>query len=477
MLRREQCLLVKNEVFNEISNLAWGSSVLVLDETHFESILFLDALLRDALPGKIRIVSPRIVESSLPTTKLNLEQSSSLNDISIAIAQIRDELRPHGVIVHHYLPHVLIRENENEVLKMLEFWAMRTAESGLIEFYTLPLGTFPTVERKAASMFSGELDVKFAEGVKNQLAFQIKKICKPEYHLADFLFTIKDDRLLIKWGDIFTDHISIEEATEIRNRMDYLRQNLDSIRLMGGEGSPGELSTYESWLLSQVQDKPLREIELLFPDVFEEVLETLARLNLRRMLRFEEGKKIQIPPAPEKLSFKSRLGLKLPSWFARRALYGKGRYITMDAFVALRDAIEIFTRYSEPERAERIAELERYYQELSSRKTAVERIVKNQEDPRIKFDLKYFKTVVSLALQAGFHVSPRIYSRPGEVFEISIEDCPVCRDRKSARPFCDLISGVVRGVSGVCFKRRFSCEEIKCVATGDSACVFLAKAL
>jgi len=468
-------LEVRNEVFNEISNLGWGSSVIVLDETHFESLLFIGALLRDAFGGKACVVAPALLESPLRSVKLDLEELESLNDISIVISQIREELKPRGIIVHHYLPNLLVRENENEVLKMLEFWTEKTAESNLIEFYTLPRNTFLEFERKVASFFHGEIVVKFSEAGKRELAFQLKKICKPQFHLEDFQFQIKDEKLLIRWGDYFTDRIPIEESEEIRRRVDYLKENPNSIVLRAKEFSPREMSTYENWLLSQVEGKRLSEVQLLFPDVFGELVEALARLNIRNVIGFQKSEEAQIA-APKALRLTTRLSLMFPTWLASRLLFRKGRYVTMDAFMALRSAIEAFVKHTPAAQAERMEELERYYLELSSRTTAVERIARNKEDPRVKFDLKYFDKIVSLTLRAGFNVNPRIYRIPGEMYEINVKNCPICRDQKSAEPMCHLISGAIRGVCGVTFKRRFSCEETKCIASGDEACVFVAKA-
>lgn len=478
MQASQQYFFTKNEVFNEIANLRWGSSLLILDETHFESILFLDALLQKSLPpAKMHIVSYHNIDATIETMKLDLEQYTSLQEISIAINRLREQIGPCGVLIHHYLPHILTREPEENVLRMLEFWTTKTAEKNLIEFYTLPQGTFPTMEKKASAFMTGEISIRFAEKPERHLHFIMKRACKPPYHLVAFPFITKEGRLLIKWGEEFTDRILVEETNEINKRVDYLKENSPSLKIVKGKTEPEGLKPYEYWLLTQILDKRVTDIHVLFPDKFEEILKTIARLNLRNIVAFETVKGPLPPPPAKDLKLKSKIALMLPFPISKRLLYRGHHYLAVDAYKALRKSVEYFGRYmpTRPELSDEVVELEKYFQEISARITSVERILKAGDDPRIKFDLKYVPKCVSLTINSAIKVKPKVVTKPNNVYEVIITDCALCSGMKGDKPLCGQLGYALTGMCGVCFKELFTCEEIRCMAMGDEACVFILK--
>lgn len=55
-----------------------------------------------------------------------------------------------------------------------------------------------------------------------------------------------------------------------------------------------------------------------------------------------------------------------------------------------------------------------------------------------------------------------------------IERCPVCWERKSEEPVCDLAIGVLQGAFGwVSEGKRWRIKETECVACGDKNCIIL----
>ena len=205
-----------HEVFDELTDLNLGSSVLVLDETHFESLRFLNALLKGA--HLFAVHSPEV---EFETHKLDL-QERVLNDLNILMGKFRRSIK-RGIIIHHYLPHLLVKEDENRILAMLEDWMTRTREKSLVEFYTLPQGTFPNFERKLQALCDGAIIIKIEKRAEAyQSIFTLTGICKPEFHFSEYPYVFEDGKFLIKWGERFTDRTLREDKSQIDERKNFI---------------------------------------------------------------------------------------------------------------------------------------------------------------------------------------------------------------------------------------------------------------
>jgi len=471
-------LVTKNEVFNEIANLRWGSSFLILDETHFESLLFLNALLKDAVPPKhVFVISFQNIDTPFEVRKLAIEEYTSLNDISIMINQLRDYIGSRGIIVHNYLPHILVREDEESTLRMLEFWGTKTVEKNLIEFYTLPQGTFPSLEKKLASLADGEINIKFLKKEERQFAFTVKKACKSEYHLREFPFIIDKERLLIKWGEEFTDKLPREIEETIRRKIVYLKSHMDSLKLSMGVIPAQGLAPQEYLLLTQLDGIRLDEAQEIFPDIFDYILEKIAKWNLQDILQVEEAERREPKPIKEHPSLRTRIALALPSRFAAHFLGGGMRKVPMDGYLQVKKTLEAICKLYMPtlkEPLEALPDMEEFSQELAARITALERIKNNREDPRMKFDESYLPKFILLTIEAGFGLKPKIRKVSAGIFEVAITDC-LCSSIHSDKPACRFIGGAVVGTCSVMLKRKLVCNEVRCKAMGESQCVFLLK--
>jgi len=475
---QEGYLTTRNEVFNEIASLRWGSSFLVLDETHFESLLFLNALLKDSVPSKrAYVISFQNIDTPFEVRKLGLEEYTSLNDVSIVINQLRDFIGSQGIIIHNYLPHILVREDEESTLRMLEFWGTKTTEKNLIEFYTLPQGAFPSLEKKIASLTDGEITIKFAKKEERQFSFTIKKACKPEYHLMEFPFKIEKGKLLIKWGEEFTDKLPREIEEAVRQKITYLKSHMYSLKLYMGRVPTQGLAPQEYLLLTQLNGMHLSEAQEIFPDRFNYILEKIARWNLQNVIRVEEAERLEPKPMKERPSFRTRVALALPSRLTARLLGGGMRKVPMDGYLGLKKTLEALCELYMPtlkEPLEALPDMEEFSQEIAARITALERIKNNREDPRMKFDESHLPKFISLTIEAGFGLKPKIRRVSPSIFEIAITDC-LCSGIRSEKPVCRFIGGAVVGTCSVMLKRRLVCNEIKCKAMGESQCVFLLK--
>ncbi len=475
----------RHEIFDKISNIRLGSLVTVLDETFYESLMFLNPLLSRIKDKPVTVFSSHPIETHFQLDRLDV--SKSLNDINLKVADYRDKSGA-SVIVHHYLPRLLLKVNEDAILRMLEYWSSKIVDKDFVEFCTLPRGAYPSFEKKLQAITDSVIDIRISRQEEvYQPSFSFLRGSKPEYHLISFPYVVKEDQLLIRWGDEFTDQAPKEDAEEVRRAQTYLMDNLGAIRITRGLQSIEELDlpSEERLLYSHLIDRRLDEIQIIFPDKFDEILETLTRWRIRRLISTALEEKRELPPL-KPLSRRSQLALKLPmplAFFLLRlqGTYGQKRVRTVpfDSYLAIKNSAEALVRLFMPrnsEVAKQFPEIETFFQEIMGRMTALEHVSALGEDPRVKPDLRYVPQFVSLTLFAGYGLKARVKRLRPDQFEITIPECFICRGVKSDHPYCTLISGPLQGVISVAFKENFACEEIRCHAMGNGDCTFTLRA-
>ncbi len=203
-----------HELFDLISNLRTGSLISVLDETYSESMDFLNALLSNLNGTPVYVLSPQEVQTPFNVIKLDVTQS--LNDINLTIAGIREKIK-RGVLIHRYLPHILgMGGDESAILRMLNYWSNKIANTGLVEFFLLPQGTFMPFEKKLQAITDGVIVIKIEKRDETyQPLFSIIRGSKPTYHFIEFPCLIKREQLFIKWGNKYTVHAPKGKEEEI----------------------------------------------------------------------------------------------------------------------------------------------------------------------------------------------------------------------------------------------------------------------
>ncbi|MEM2896797.1 MAG: 4-vinyl reductase [Candidatus Bathyarchaeia archaeon] len=474
-----------HEIFDEISSFPVGSFISVLDKTHFESSIFLNALLSSNKNQKrhVCLLSPYHIESPFGTVKLDL-QRMSLQEISIAINKLREDLKC-GVIIHNYLPHLLVKESEELVLKMIESWYGKSTEKETTEFFTLPKETFLIFEKKFNSLTYGsiEITIRREKDVVQQF-LSISRACKPEYHMREFQYMVKDNKLLIKWGDEFTDTLPKEEELIIKEKVNYLKTHLHSLKLSSGSFGHYNLSLYEQLLFSQIIEKRLDDVQTLFPETFEELLRKIAIWNIKGLIKPEEVEEIRPKLLKNKLKLSTRIAFSLPTKISLLMLYGRPASVPADCYLALKKAAESFanilTETTKTSVDIKFEDLENFFQEMAGRIASMEHITKAHEDPQtVKLDISYLPKMVSLSLFHGWRLKPEIKKDETmpDTYYINLRKCFLCKDVKSERSACKILSSIIVGMCSIVFKEKFSCEEIKCKAMGHESCVFLLKKL
>jgi hypothetical protein len=284
----------------------------------------------------------------------------------------------------------------------------------------------------------------------------------------------------VRWGDEFTDKLPKEEEAEIQSKIDFLQKNVHSLKVIKSKQTQN-LSPYDNWLLSQIQDRQLDDIYIFFPEKFEDILSKLARWNIRGFIKFENFKS-KPPPPVKPLSRFSKFALSLPTGISLFFLRKRSHTIPIRVYHTLRNSVESFLAEQIPEfdfnreHARALNEIETYFQELTARMSAIQTHSELGEDARLKWDMKYLPKIITLTLYYGYKLVPKIKQISEEEYKITIKDCFICSKIKSEnKPVCHLLAGTIMGSCAVVFKEKFDCYEAKCKALGDEACEFILK--
>jgi len=465
--------LFGHEIIDHITDLNKGAVVSILDENRYESILFLNALLSKS-PVKAVIITPNELKTSLPQEIVEFERITTATEVNLFVSKVRDSMNNEGVIIHNYLHYLLLKEEESQVLKMIEFWINKISKTGVVEFIILAKGTFPNFEKKLNSLLNGYVEINIKPGMRNLYSLRLFRICKPEYHAEEFLYTFDANRLLVKWGDEFTEFLPKESEEEIKKKIEFIKNNLFSIKIERVLDKPlPSMSIFDKWLYAQTTDMPLSHIYFLYPEKIDEFLRKIAIWNLRGLVSIKTGP----PTIPDKrmnLRLRNRLAMKIPTPIALFFLKKRGSTVPFEVYNMIRkaSAFYISTRSSEEE-TEELDEVEQYFQEYAARETALKTLLENKESPLTRFNLKDLPKVLSLSLFYGYRLKPKVYEKEKGKWIIDIEDCFICKNIKSEKPTCELLVGTIVGGCAVTFKEKFTAKEIECKAKGDNSCKFL----
>jgi hypothetical protein len=452
--------------------------IFVLDEGHYESLFLLTHLLsRFAETKPVYLLTHQPVFSDFKA--INIGGVKALSELSIRIAEIRNEVGE-GVIIHHYLPYILINYEETVILKLLEHLASQVQGRPLLEFLTLPKGTFPTFEKKAQTLLHGTIILSYGQVDGSYThKFSILKACKPEFYAKEFPYVVRGNRLLIKFEDEFTDKLpaSLEEKT--RAKRVYLENNIKNLKIIMRKDAIEKLNPVDYFLLTQTHNMRLTDVKLLFYDRFDEILDKLSRWAVLGAVGFErvaEHKEdVETIGGIKKIS---KLALKLPCSLSSRLLGRKPRKVPLEALLGLRKSIEIvlnnyFPNSREP--AEVFQATERLIHELAARVTTIERLEKYGETPWVKLEFNYLPKVTALTLHIGFGLKSKTMKKTDSSFEVIVGDCFECEGAVGEKPLCNMITGTLIGALCQVAKEPVFVDEIKCKALGDRECVFLVR--
>ena len=465
-----------HEVFDSLIDVKMGSLIAVIDETGVESIDFLEALLSKT-KEPVYVLSPKPFSTTFNVIPI---KTSSLNELNIEVSRLREKLK-HGIIIHRYLPNILMREDESSILWMLEHWSHQISEKNFAEFFLLPNDVFPSFEKKMQSIMDCVIFLKTkSEERGREFSFSLGLGAKPQYRMKEFQYKIEGKRLLIRWGDIFTDRLP--ETGTLKKTIEYIRKNINNLKISPNPSPEYEhLSFHDKLLLSQLAGMHLLDIQMLFPDRLDEIIRKIAYWNINGVINLEKDEKIV--PATNHLRLINRIALAMPTSIATLllrliSLKSGIRFVPFDTYMGMKEAAETFCRILFPhdeEKYKNLYDVQSFFPELVARKTALEHVKKFRQHPTLQLDPKHIPKFCFITLYQAFRLKPKIRRLNENVYELILENCPFCRDIKSTKPVCDLVSTTLTGVLPVLYKERFTCYEVECKAMGHKACKFILK--
>ncbi len=465
-------ILTGHEIFDEISDLREGSSILIFDSTHFGAFRFANTLFKNS-DRPYMIITSEFLDEIYKFHRLDLVRLSDLTSLSVEIEQIKKAMKNHAILLHNYLPQILIREDEDRVLKVVQHWQEQVHDTELLDVYLLARGTFPDFEKKMQALMSGCIEIDFQKEHKYP-QFSMLGECKPKYHMIYFPFIHRDDKMLVKWGDEFTETLPKETAKEINERITYINENITFLKISKSNIEPIGLNIFDKWLLSQISETQLTQVSQLFPEKFNELIKKLAIWNIRGYINLVKIEPQPLPRLSNTLNFKTQIAMIMPTSLSLPLLTHRPKSIPLDVYDYLRQSVTAFTseRYTLKEINTLLPELEKQFQDMASRTTAINKLIRNKESPKLKFDLKYLPKLVTISLNYGYRLTPKIEKVDDAKYLMTINDCFICTGVKTDHPVCHILEGTVTGACGILFKRKFECHEIQCKAMGEKSCIF-----
>ncbi|MEM1944462.1 MAG: hypothetical protein QXX57_01820 [Nitrososphaerota archaeon] len=475
---RDNRILTGHGLFDHIVQLYPGMSVLVIDETFTEGRNLIKTLFRD--PGDLtELLSSHHIGSSANQIAISLE---SLQDVSIEVNQLRRTLKSR-VLIHSYLPELLIRRGTDEVLRLLELWRKDVTSAGHLEFYLLPRGTFEDLERKLKVIMDGviEISVVKKENIFTYFMTPIR-ICEPQYHLKIFQYKLTGGKLLIEWEGQFVDrpptlHITHEELVNI------IVNEGSGLIILKNEADIENLMLEDYLLLTSLNGRRVSYVKQLFPDRWDEIVEKLAYWAISGLIKLERVEPEPEPVVRTRLKRKNRLLLSLPLFLTMRLIkLSKGflgsrvRTVPLDAHIAVLTAMKNIVDFAFGDRPDLRREVQwstKFFGELSARETALQYVKLLEGTPFTNFDPKYVSRIIALTLKTGWDLNIAFKESNKNSYIFEVIDCHLCKGVKSDSPFCDkFVSSVVLGSVAICYHRKAECYEFMCRAMGADKCAF-----
>ena len=475
---RLEMIVTGHEIFDEIASLDLGITVLLLDENFTEAISFIDGIL--GAPNREAPNNVTEIHFSKPLLK-NSQQlfltETSLSYVSTSINRFRGGHRGR-LVVHTYLPGVLVNHPQESVLRLIESWKSHIMENETVEFFILPKGAFNPFEKIFKSVVDRVLEISRA-GEPEVLNLTVIRSPKPEYQMRNFEYILQGGRPKIRWGEDFLDRMPLAQQ-DIGEKVRYLVANMPSIKVTAGPNKiPPHLSIRERLIMSQLVGKDLELIMAIFPDKGHEMMEKLVKWNQEGFIDFASSASSLPRQVKRKLSLRTRIFLRFPAalttfYIARKGL--SSYVMPAEGYLMRRKVDEAFysTLFPEgiPPSLMDLVNIEDFLQDLTTRFVSYNVVKSVGEDPRNRLDMSLAPKVLDTMLRVGYSCAAHVRKVKENAFELSVKECPICKGEKSKSPYCVTLSGAIKGNAVVCFKKPATCVETSCIAMGDEACTF-----
>ncbi|MEM3133999.1 MAG: 4-vinyl reductase [Candidatus Caldarchaeum sp.] len=436
-------ILTANPQFDEIVTFYTGMTVMVSDETFSEGRAFLHALFKHR-PLK-ELVSPRQSWSDggwrIP---VNIE---NLQELSITVNKLRRSLHPQ-ILIHSYLPELLVKHGSDQVLKLLNFWQADVEQTGHVEFYLIPKKTFVDFERKLAALVDGAIEIS-VERVQNaiQQYFIPIRIAKDEYHLKPVSYTIEGGELIIKPAGEMT--MDIGQLRLVAQEMASDQETILTI----AQRNYRVHSLADFFMLKEMDGWKTSWLKQVFPDEFDRVLTKMAAYVREGVLNFGKTP-FQGGEATDFTELEQRCVRRLK-------LLCSG-----EAVDVLNNVAELVAqKTSQPSDS---GSLVGCLQELYARLYAF--------SLQAKMAKRGLEKTLEDALEDVAELKAKVRKLGQDAYAVEISNCPFCRGLQTQGPACEnYLANMLKGLSTVLTGRGLACSEVECRASGGRKCVFQLK--
>ena len=314
-------LVTGHDIFDTIVKIPYSSSILIVDENFSESKQLLTALL-SSKDNNIRFAEISAKKNSVKDAEtMILAESTNINSTNASVSNFRQSHR-RWVIIHAYLPDLLVRFPNENVLRMIDSWRSKINEAETAEIFILPKDTFNDVEKRLRSISDGVIELSSSNHADNNKRFFTPIRCTTaEYDVRRFEYLIHKSRLKIRWGQDFIESFPHSYQSEHIQKMKLIESQKTHLNVVKGAKEVIEdLSLKDKLLLSQILNKDVEQILTLFHDKKQSVLETIVKWNINGIIDLKPIQGKNSIMLKRKLNLATKLMLLLPTGFASMLL-------------------------------------------------------------------------------------------------------------------------------------------------------------
>ncbi|GBC72439.1 hypothetical protein HRbin03_00268 [archaeon HR03] len=429
-----------NKEFDEIVKFTGGAAVLVLDESFAEGRNFIQTLF--AKKPIMEIISPR--GSSESRNVLHVEVDN-LQSLSIQVNTVRKTHQP-MILLHLYLPDILVKHGEENVLRMINFWLDEIRRNGHLEFFIIPKHTFIDFERKLLSIVDGALELSVEKKQSGyETFFTPIRLSDDRHNLKPVSYVIEDGKLLVR------PQMQTPESALARVRQLIMSGEEVKVVLTGKQAGKISLSHY--FLLREVSGWSLGWIAEAFWDELDDVLKSLGILYDSGVIKF-----VTIPVE------RSFLAEKVGN-------YGQKLAVVFTA--GFEELAETVTGYLNHDKDKdlKLGYTLSYLRQLYARLYAY---------ARASIESTSFDTLLAKMLREQLGLKADVKKKSSKIFVVEVKSCPVCGEldtiedpQHCQEAFSPMLSGAARAV----LKTGVEVSELECSGKGGKKCVFVVKVL
>lgn len=399
--------------------------ILVLDEDYLSGYDFLKSIFSPNKHETVVLTSMNFVDENFPILKIN---HSSLSDISITVNELRVHKKAR-IIIHRYLPDILLFHPTEEVLKMILFWKNQIRISATIEFYLLPYNTFYLFEKIAKILF--DLVLKVESNTVNRGQEVIIKVLRDQNNRI----TRNHYSFIRRHDGLYYYRIVNNPQYENTNQPEKSREHDLSDNESNYEAYSLEFNEYIFNMLVQLLTGSCRKDH-----------------EFTKELEHSTFSKVSHKTFPIIKDVKEKL-------FPRRKI----EKVPKDLFIIYRtivNGIIDYYSYNEGHTPKWVS----YLFELVSKSRAFKYVKK--KDNFIKVLCEYLKEEWSMDV--------KISGSPESGILVEARECYFCKDFVSSNCVCEgYFNGVIGGFTSVILNKKAKCFELSCKSRMDDYCSFI----